>query len=130
MERTVKEHVSDIAENPYVKAVSRSAMIFTTFIAAPVIYWVISTMLSVNNSLSTIVLIQQNQQQQVQQLVATNGTIISTQAQEAQTRAVTDAQLSEQVKNVSESIKRAERSLQNQDARINELYQRMYDSRR
>lgn len=128
--KTTTQRVGDIAANPYLTVIARTAMVFVTFIAAPVIYWVISTMIDVNNTMSTIVLIQTTQQEQIQQLVSTQSTVINTQANEGQTRAVTDAQLNAQIDAVRDNLARTERQLEAQDARINDLQRRIYDSRR
>lgn len=128
-DRTVKERVSDYSENPYLKIVARVAMVFVTFIAAPVIYWVITTMLSVNTTLSTILIIQKTQQEQVQVLTNTQGAIIGTQAQEAQTRAVTDAQLEQQVKGVKESLQRTDAQLEKQKDSLDSLRETIYNER-
>ena len=128
-DRTVGTRVDDLADNPYLKVLARLAMIFVTFIAAPVIYWVITTLLAVNTNLATIVLIQQNQQQQVQKVVDTTSSIISTQATEAQARAVSDAQFDVQIKTIREDISHTNDQLDRQGLRIDDLARRVYDGK-
>lgn len=117
----VRERVTDAVANPYLVLLTRAAMIFITFIAAPVIYWMVSTLLNVNNNLSTIVLIQKMQQDQVQQTMSNQSSLLNSQAAEAQTRAVTDAQLTEQMKNMREELDRTSRHLESQDRRLDAL---------
>lgn len=116
--KLVREQASDLAENPYLKLLARVAMVFVTFVAAPVTYWVVTTMLDVSGKLGIIVTVQTTQQQQLQTVLQTQGLIISTQATEAQTRAVTDAQLEQQVKGLKESQDRTEQQIERQNDRL------------
>ena len=116
--KLVRDQAGDLAENPYLKLLARVAMVFVTFVAAPVTHWVVTTMLDVSGKLNTIVTVQTTQQQQLQAVLQTQGLMISTQATEAQTRAVTDAQLEQQVKSLKESQDRTEQQIERQNDRL------------
>lgn len=117
--------IIDIGENPYLKLIGRMGMLFTTVIAAPVLYWMITTMIAISASQSRTVDIQTTQQAQLQKLADTQSTIIGVQAIESQTRAVSDAQFEEQVRNVKESQARTDVQLERASNRLDELAQRI-----
>ena len=112
----------DFADKPEVRAISRAAMLFTTFIAAPVIYWMISNMLEVNTTLQGIIIIQKQQQDQVAIMTQTQAKLLDVSATESQSRSSQNAALSVQVENLKDMAGRIDEHVSRLDDRINAMY--------
>lgn len=115
------QRTHDLAENPYLKFVARWSMIIISFIAAPYLYWLSTTIVTTVTTMSGLAIVQRQQQEQITVLSTAVGRLVDSQAIEAQSRATQDAQFGATINAMQQKTEEIDRHVEATDVRINDL---------